>query len=340
MKRMSKVVALGLCGLSLLAGATRARAELVEEIVAWVNGDIITRSELQEEEQVMMSEAYRRYTGEELDEQVRILQQELLIRMIDRKILVDKAAMMYDMDKMGEAFYGSFKEQQGIADDEELAAALAREGMTVETLKERLIEMFAPDEVLRYEVGARVSVSDRELQAYHDSHSEEFRLPAEVTIREIVLLADGAAAKAERRAEAERVRERVTTGGEDFAAVAREVSEAGTAAEGGLLGPLEKGELSEQLEQFAFSLPPGEVSEIVDAPYGFHICVVESRTESRVPPLEEIGENLRRWLEDRKYYEQRNAFMTKARSEAEWCVKPAYADRLPPEVPNQPCRSE
>ena len=93
--------------------------------------------------------------------------------------------------------------------------------------------------------------------------------------------------------------------------MARESSEAGTNAEGGLLGPLKRGELSEQLERLAFSLPVGEVSEIIEAPYGFHICVVESRTESRVPPLDEIGENLRRWLEDRKYLDQRNAFMAK-----------------------------
>ena len=58
------------------------------------------------------------------------MREELLIRMIDRKILVHKAATMYDIDKMGDVFYESFKEQQGITDDEELAAALAREGMT------------------------------------------------------------------------------------------------------------------------------------------------------------------------------------------------------------------
>jgi len=340
MKRVSKSVAFGLAGAFLLGFALPARAEVVDEIVAWVNGDIITKSEMEDEEQAMMSEIYRRYTGAELDEQVRQLRQDLLIRMIDRKILVDKAAMMYDMDKMGEVFYDSFKEQQGITDDEELAAALAREGMSMETLKRRLIEMFAPDEVLRYEVGSRISVSDRELQTYYDAHNEDFRLPAEATIREIVLLADGPAAQAERRPEAEQVRERVTAGGEDFATVAREVSQAGTAAEGGLLGPVKKGELSEQLERYAFSLPPGEVSELIEAPYGFHICVVESRTESRVPPLDEIGEDLRRWLEERKYFEQRNTFMTKVRAEAEWCVKSAFADRLPPDLPNQSCRHE
>lgn len=340
MKRISQVAAIALAGASLFGIPAPAGAEVIEEIVAWVNGEIVTRSELEQEEQAMMAEVYRRYTGEELDEQVRMLRQELLIRMIDRKLLVDKAATMYDLEKMADVFYENFQEQQGIESEEELVAALAREGMTKESLRQRLLEMFAPDEVLRFEVGARVSVSDAELRAYYDEHLEEFRKPAEVTLREIVLLAGDDEAKERRRAEAEQVRVRVTTGGEEFAAVARELSEAGTQAEGGLLGPLKRGELSEQLEQLAFGLPPGEVSEIIDAPYGFHICVVESRTDSRIPPLDEIGEQLRTWLEDRKYFDQRNEFVTKLRSEAEWCVKPAYADRLPPDVTNQPCRSQ
>ena len=340
MNRISKIAALGLAGALLLGIPVPAGAEVIEEIVAWVNGEIITRSEFEQEEQAMMSEVYRRYTGDELDEQVRILREELLMQMIDRKILVDKAGTMYDMQKLGDAFYDSFKEQQGITDDEELAAALAREGMTMESLRRRLIEMFAPDEVLRYEVSSRVSVSDPELQAYYEGHQEEFRVPAEATLREIVVLAEDEATKQRRRPEAEQIRARVTTGGEEFAEVAREVSEAGTKDEGGLLGTVQRGELSDQLEAVAFSLPPGEVSEILDMPHGFHICLIESRTESRIPPLEEIGENLRRWLEERKYFEQRRTFVTKIRSEAEWCVKPSYADRLPPDIPNQPCRSQ
>jgi len=340
MNGISRIAAVGLAGALALGLCASVRAEVVEEIVAWVNGEIITRSELEQEEQAMMSEVYRRYTGEELDAQMRVLREELLIQMIDRKILVDKAATMYDMAKMGDAFYDSFKEQQGITDDEELAAALAREGMTMESLRQRLIEMFAPDEVLRYEVGSRVSVSDSELQAYYEEHLEDFRTPAEATIREIVLLAEDDAAKERRRPEAEQVRARVTTGGESFADVAREVSEAGTNTEGGLLGPLKRGELSEQLERVAFELPVGEVSEIVEMPHGLHLCTVESRIESRIPPLDEISEDLRRWMEDRKYFQQRRAFVTKIRSEAEWCVKAAYADRLPPDVPNQPCRSQ
>ena len=325
-------------GALLLASALPARAELIEEIVAWIDGDIITSSELVDEEQAMMAEAYRQFTGEELDENVKQLKEELLMRMIDRKILLHRAEMMFDVDRMGEVFYEGFLEQQGIQDEEELRQALAREGMSLDDLKERLTEMFAPEEVLRHEVGSRVAVTDSELQAYYDEHPGDFTVKAEVTIREIVLLADDEAKKLERRAEINAIHERVTAAGEDFAEVAKEVSEAGTAAEGGQLGPLLRGELSEQLEAQAFSLPVGSVSDVLEMPYGFHVIMVETRSDDSLSPIEEIGEDLRRWLENRKFYEEREVFMEKARSESEWCVKPNYADRLPTDKAKKVCK--
>ena len=225
-----------------------------------------------------------------LDEQMRLLRKELLMEMIDNKILMSEASTMFDMEKLSEVLYENFKEN--FPDEEQLQQAMAQEGMTAEDVKQWLLEENAPQEVLINEVGARVSVSDKELQEYYDEHKDEFVMPAEVTIREIVLLADSEAAREKRRAEAEEARGRAVAA-EDFAAVARDVSEAGTAAEGGVLGPLKHGELSEQLEELAFSLPVGEISELLEMPYGFHIIKIDQRVEERIAPMDEIGEQLR-----------------------------------------------
>ena len=338
MPRISGIAAALLAGTLLLVTALPVRAELIEEIVAWVDGDIITNSQLEDEEQAMLAEAYRQFTGEELDENVKKLREELLLRMVDRKILLHRAEMMFDVDKMGEAFYEGFLEQQGITDEAELQQALAREGMSIDDLKERLTEMFAPEEVLRHEVGSRVAVTDSELQTYYEEHPEDFTVEAEVTVREIVLLVDDDSAKEARRIEMVEIHERVTTGGEEFAEVAKEVSEAGTAEDGGLLGPLHKGEISEQLEAPAFTLAIGEVSEVMEAPYGFHIIMIESRSEDTLPPIDEVGDDLRKWLENLKFYAEREVFMEKARTESEWCVKPKYSDRLPADSAEKVCK--
>jgi len=327
----------------VLAGAamcvTPARAELLEEIVAWVNGEIITMTDMEQEEQAMVAEAYKRYTGDELDQNVQAMRQGLLVEMIDRKILLDRArAMFSDLEGVKDTYYEGFKESQGIADDAEFARMLEQEGMTVESFKLRLLEMYAPEEVLRYEVGNRISVSDEEIESYYQDHPEMFALEDQLTVREIVLLADTDAKKDAKRPDAEQAVERARSG-EEFAALAREVSEAGTKAEGGLLGELKRGDLSTQIEEVAFGLALGEVSDPIETPYGFHILFVEERTVGEQMTLDDTRDRLRQFLEDQKYQEQLTTFRKKIRAEAEWCVKAKYQDRVPSSFDPDICES-
>jgi len=194
--------------------------------------------------------------------------------------------------------------------------------------------MFAPDDVLRIEVGQRVAVGDPEVDAYYEANPERFTVEGDVTLREIVLLADTDAKKEQRRPEMQKIMERLAD--EDYAEVAKEVSEAGTAAEGGLLGPLKKGELAWQLEEIAFKQPIGEFA-VLETSYGFHLLKVESRTEDRLKPPDEIRDTVRSHLENELYLTKLNEFMDKARAESEWCVRDKYMHRLPKDAPRRPC---
>ncbi len=82
------------------------------------------------------------------------------------------------------------------------------------------------------------------------------------------------------------------------------------------------------MKEVAFTLPVGEISQILETSFGLCIVMVSERTEDRTLELEEIREPLRRMLEDRKYQADLEKFMIKARDEAEWCVRPKYHDRL------------
>jgi parvulin-like peptidyl-prolyl isomerase len=252
----------------------------------------------------------------------------LLLEMIDRMILVDHAeALGYDVEKLGDSFYESFRKQQKIESEEELERLLAAEGMTVADLKHRLIENYAPDEVIRFEVRSRISVADAEVEAYYDEHPAEFTIPGQVTFREIVLLAKTDERKAERREAAREIARRAAAG-EDFEALARELSEAGTRDEGGLLGPLERKDLSPLLAEVAFTLAPGAVSELLETPYGFHLIKLESRTDERKQAIDEVRDKLRGFLEERKFQTELRAFFDKTRQKSEWCVKPKFRHLL------------
>ncbi len=322
----SSIVRAILCTCFLLVLAP-ARGEVVEEIVAKINDDIITRSEFEAAEQESVAEAYRRLSGAELDREIDRMRRELLRDMIQRKILLHRAMRMYDVDKLGSALIDSFLEQQGIPNRDELARLLAAEGLTEEDLRKRLIEMYAPQEVENYEVRSRVSVSEAEVRQAYDADPERFRVAAEAVVREIVILSAqrGRAAALEL---AEAVRARATTPGADFAAIASEVSEAGTRAQGGLLGKVRRGDLAPALEAQAFSLAVGEVGPAIETDYGVHLLMVESRRDDAIQPFEEVKESIRREIWNQRYRDLNNAFMKRAWEEAEVWVSPKYAARL------------
>jgi parvulin-like peptidyl-prolyl isomerase len=317
--------------LVLALGVGSARAEVVEEIVAWVDGDIITKSELEDEEQLVTEEVYRRYAGAELDEQLAAIRTRLLPELIDRKILLHRAARLFDLDNLGGMLVEDFRDRNELDSDEELKRALASQGMTVEDLKRRLLESMAPEEVIRVEVRNRVSVTDGEVRAFYEANPEIFRVPSEFTVREIALLADESdpVAREAKRERAREARERLMQPDADLDAIVQEYSEAGTAASGGILGPAREGDLSPALEQAALTTEVGGVSEILEMPYGFHLVVVESRTDARMRTLEEVEEDVRLNLEQQKYVELLVDFLERARDESEWRVAEGYLDRMP-----------
>ncbi len=310
----------------VLGSVASVQAEVIEEIVAKVNDEIITKSELEAEEQALLAELYRRFAGEELDRQVRVARSRVLQNLIDRKILLQRAERLYDMEKMKQVLVDSFMEQQGIRDKKELEQLLAQEGMTLEDLQRQLVEAAAPEEVLRFEVRDRVAVPEAEVRGYYETHVEEFTEPARVMVSEIVLLVSEQAPREVRRADAARVRERLLAG-EDFGAVARELSQAPSASAGGRVGPFGHGEMLPELERVAFALPVGEISEPIETEHGFHIIRVESRTEARVRTFEEVREPIHERLWQRRFQEALSEFLAKARAEATIEVKEQYRQR-------------
>jgi peptidyl-prolyl cis-trans isomerase SurA len=304
-----------------------ARAEVLDEIVAKVNDDIVTKSDMETEEQGVLQELYRRYSGTELDGQVAEAKKEMLRRLIDRSVLIQRATHIFDMTKMQEFYLESFKNEQNIKSDKELEKLLAQQNMTMADLKTKLVELSAPQQVVHAEVAERIAVSEKDTRAYYDAHAAEFEVPAQATVREIVLKA-AEPDRAAKRAQAEAVRARVAAAGADFAAVASEVSDAGTKSVGGLLGTVKKGDLAAALEQAAFSLPVGEISPVIEADYGFHILKVDARTDEALKPFDDVKVEIESKLQSDRFSTEYKKYMKKAWAEATIWISPKYQDRL------------
>jgi len=306
-----------------------AHAEVVDEIVAKVNDDIVTKSDLDTEEQGLLQELYRRHSGTELDAQVAEAKKELLRRMIDHRVLIQRATHIFDVTKMQDFYLESFKEQQNIKSDKDLEKLLAGQDMTMADLKKRLVEEFSPQQVIHVEISERIAVSDKDERAYYDAHTADFEVPAEATVREIVLKASEPE-RAAKRAEAEAVRARLAVPGADFATIAAEVSDAGTKKTGGLLGTVKKGDLAAPLENAAFTLPVGEISPVIEADYGFHILKVDGRSDAALKPFDDVKAEIETKIQGERFAVEYKTYMIKAWSEATIWVSPKYQDRLSP----------
>jgi parvulin-like peptidyl-prolyl isomerase len=199
--------------------------------------------------------------------------------------------------------------------------------MTMADLKTRLIEDAAPQQVIRSEIVERIAVSEKDERDYYDAHLAEFLIPAEATVREIVIRSTPETHEA-KRAEAEALRSRLAAPGADFAAIAAEVSDAGTKKQGGLLGTVKKGDLAPALDDAAFTVLVGEVSPVIEADYGFHILSVDSRIEQGVKPFDAVKGEVEGKIRTERFAAEYRAYMKKAWTTATIWISPKYQDRL------------
>jgi peptidyl-prolyl cis-trans isomerase SurA len=326
LRTIGPVLAAGLV-FSFLAAVPTTRAEVIEEVVAVVNGEVITRSEFEEEEQALLSAAYSQFSGEELDRQVAQIRGTVLSQIIDRKVLMHMAARLFDLTGYEEMLLEQFKQDQSVETTKELEQLLAPEGMSIDDLRRRLIEQVAPRQIIDMEVGGRIACSDQEISEFYDENTDQFKVSAEFTLREIVILADDTN-REEKRILAGEVHGRASAPDADFAALAKEYSEAGTRETGGDLGTMAAGDLNPALEKIAMQVATGQVGEPVETEYGFHLIQVVSRQEAGVKSLDEVEGQIRTFLENTQYFDKLQEFLKKVRDEADIQIRPRYQDRF------------
>jgi len=135
------------------------RGEIVEEMIAWVDGDIITKSDLERQESDLLD-------------------------IIDHKILHHRGQQLWGAKEIEESYYRDFLQQQGLSEGEELEKLLAQESLTVEDLKHLLSEKHVPDQVIEHEVTVLMpGISDLEVRDYYNRHPEKFMAPTQVESR-------------------------------------------------------------------------------------------------------------------------------------------------------------
>jgi parvulin-like peptidyl-prolyl isomerase len=282
-----RVRVLWVLGVTALSAAI-ASAETVERIVAKVNGQIITLTQLEQEVRSTLERLGPAPTPEEEQARLEKLRPETLKRLIDN-LLVLQVAEERGL-KVPARFFDEWKknimEQMKLTTEEEFVRQVELQGTTVDAIRKQFEESLLLQEVRRMEVDSKVSVSEPEINDRYREHIADYTEPAKVRLREIVVKFD-ATNEVDQGQKARRLLQEIRQGA-DFAEIARMHSESSSREAGGDLGLFQKGELTDALEGAAFALSPGEVSDVIRMASAFYIIRVEEKEEEKVKALEEV----------------------------------------------------
>jgi peptidyl-prolyl cis-trans isomerase SurA len=295
-----------------LAGAAAVRAEIVERIIAKVNGEIITLTDFQERQITAAQTA--RVGRNDIGRFLRENNARLLQEAIDEILLVQKAedAGLALNPEFIDDVIESIKKDNKIESEEQFQAALAQEGMTLDDLRASIRRSMTQRMIINRDIEPKIQVSDEAVrEEYEKRKDEEFTRPATMTLKEIFIPEDAGGLRLAREL-VERAR-----AGEDFASLARTHSKAPTAESGGDLGEISQGEMSPELEAVVLPLPVGSVTDPIPVADGYRILRVVAKTSGSVVPFETARDRLLNQLRAARFKEEYDTYIAGLREKAD-----------------------
>ena len=323
------------------------RAEIIEQVLVKVNGEIITKTELEGRQIAAIRQRMNQDVDPEAlknDEQLKKVLAEvtprILLEAIDEMLMVQlaKEKGFRLRDEQFKEWLTALRKEQNLEDDQKFQAALKQEGMTIDDLRRNVERQFMISQVQREEVGSKLTITEEEARQYYLSHPQEFTQAATVTLREILIetpqtnqkgqASINVAQDDEARMKATATRQRILAG-EDFGKVAAEVSAAPSKSNGGLIGPITLTELSEGLQKLVKSMKPGEVTPPVRTGRGYQVLKLETLKESSLQPFDGVRDLVAERVHGERQRLEIRRFLTRVRGQAiiEWkneALKKAY----------------
>jgi peptidyl-prolyl cis-trans isomerase SurA len=281
-----------------------------------VNGDIITKSELEERQIGALRQRNLNPDVLKNDDQLKKALAEvtpqLLVNAIDELLVIQlgREKGLRLSDEQFNRWLSSMRKDQNLEDDKRFEAALKQEGMTISDIRRNVEKQFLLQQVQTEEFGGKLQLTEQEVRQYYDANPKEFVEPASVTLREIMIevpttsqqgramINVGKDDEAQQKAQAVRAR---LAAGEDFAKVAAEVSASASKANGGLVGPITTSELSPELHKLLDSMKPGDITQPIRAAKGYQILKLETSKPTAQRPFDSVRD-----LVAEKVYQERS----------------------------------
>ena len=334
-------------GYALLLPALSPADTVVEEIIARVNNEIVTRTEYvrsrdqlkQEVQQQDPTNADRAFAEKQRDVLRDLIDQQLLLQKGKDLGITGDTELVKRLDEM--------RKQMNLGTMEELEKAAEAQGASYEDFKQNLRNQIVTQRVIGQEVGSHLAMNKEDVKKFYDQHKAEMERPEQVRLSEILIApktpakpaaganteakpeppseAETEAALAAAQAKAQDVLDQIHKGGK-FADLAKKYSDGPSAKDGGDLSYFKRGTLSKELEDKVFALKAGEVTDVIRTKQGYVILQASEHQMAGIPPMKEVEPRIQDALYMQKLQPALRAFLTTLREEAFIDIKSGYLD--------------
>ena len=223
----------------------------------------------------------------------------ILDQLVEMRLLEQEAAARNIKATDAEVAAGIDQMKKQAPTPEAFSKALASRKMTEADLRAEARQRLAVDKLLTTEVEPKAAVTEADIADFYKKNPQFFMQPEAVRASHILLKADTPEAKVAAKAKAEDLLNQIK-GGADFAALAKQHSNDGSAANGGDLGFFPRGQMVKAFEDAAFALKAGEVSPIVESEFGYHIIKAGEHRDARTVPIAEVSDRIAQALRQQK----------------------------------------
>lgn len=291
---------------ALLATAspkTEAQAINIDGYAARVNDRIVTKGEIWETLLPMLADLQRSYQGEILEQKIEEFYYKARTTFIEHALILEEFAARGGQIPAHyvEAEIDRAVKTQYYGDKALFEQALADRKTTRQEFKKQIREQIIVSLMLQEEISRRVRVSPAQVLAAYQTNLEDYTIPAKVE-HSVILINKGATEdeQAVKRAEAERIRQRLIAG-EDFAELARALSEGGRANEGGRFPWMQPKDAQPALQPILETLPAGTLSELIESDSAFYLVKIHARQQASVQPFETVRAAIEKNLSEQEF---------------------------------------
>jgi peptidyl-prolyl cis-trans isomerase SurA len=305
---------------------------VIQEIIARVNNQIITRSEFVRSEEDLRKEAQQQdpINAEKL---VAERDKDVLRDLIDQQLLLEKGK---DLGITGDTELikklDQMRKEMNLESMEDLEKAAQAQGISFEDFKQNMRNQIITQQVIGREVGQKLIIDKAEEKKYYDEHQKELDQPEQIKLSEILISTEKKAKDITEeqqleaaKAKADNLLDQIQKGAK-FEDIAKKYSDGPSAAQGGDLGYFKRGTLAKEIEDITFAMKPGDFSKVVRTRQGYVILKVVEHHDAGIPPLNQIEAHIQDAVYMQKLQPALREYLTKLREQAFIDIKPGYVD--------------